>query len=201
MSHSFYTALLINPFDQTVSQVSIGRGKTELEDIYKLLECNMIETVCPSFGGIGERFVVDEEGLFKEDQKSFYVDGMRLYGKALYVGSKGSLFASPDMEIQALVEKISFVADPFRGWLETFLLEKGIGADHVFEYDLSNTFGMISVGAIVDQVCVLEPSMKEGIKLKMVQIDAANANIMDFLHFIGEYIVKMQVAGQCLQSA
>lgn len=108
MKKPAYEAILIDPFEKSLSKVEIGRGKDELKTIYDLLGCGMIETVCPSFGQTGDRIVVDEEGLFVEDQKFIYVDGMKLAGKALYVGNRGSLFATPEISIMQLSTRISF---------------------------------------------------------------------------------------------
>ncbi|MDD4969818.1 MAG: hypothetical protein PHT07_10365 [Paludibacter sp.] len=201
MTKSTYSAILIDPFTQTILSVNVERGKNELKNIYSLLGCSMIETVSPSFGNNGDRLVVDEEGLFKEDQACFYTDGLKLYGKALYVGTRGSLFDTPEISIEELGAKINFNADPFRGWLETFLDEKGIGVEHTFEYDISNNFVMVSVGAIVDQVCYSDAHTKETVKQKIVEIDFVNGNVLDFFSFLGKYIAQQQVQSGCLKSA
>lgn len=201
MQKSTYSAILIDPFAKTLSVVSVERGKNELKDIYSLMGCCMIETASPSFGNDGDRLVADEEGLFKEEQASFYTDGLKLYGKVLYVGTRGSLFDSPEISIEELSEKISFDADPFRGWLETFLSEKEISVDYTFEYDIGSNFIIISVGAIVNQVCCLDAHTKGTVKQKIVEIDFVNGNVLDFFSFLGEYLAQQQVQSGCLKSA
>lgn len=110
---SAYEAILIDPFAKSFSKVKIERGENELNNIYDLLGCRMIETVSPSFGHSGDRIIVDEEGLFLEEQKVFYVDGMILAGKGLYVGNKGSLFDSPEISVVQLSTQVSFTSEPF----------------------------------------------------------------------------------------
>lgn len=87
---STYKAILINPVDETFTDVTIDRSG-ELENLYGLLDCDLIETVSPIFGEPGDRIVCDEEGLFKEGQFFFAAPGgLRIVGKALYVGGIGS---------------------------------------------------------------------------------------------------------------
>lgn len=195
MPKSTYTAILIDPFLKSFSKVSIERGENELKNIYALLDCDLIETVSPSFGEAGDRVVIDEEGLFKCEQAFFFMDGMRLAGKALYVGNYGSLFATPEISLMELSSRIGFNADPYRQWIETFLDEKGIDVEHTFEYNREDGFALISVGAIVEQICVSGADVQRAIKNKLAYIDFRNGDVLDFLRFLGADMAGRQMAG------
>lgn len=75
-------ALLIDPFTQTTTEVDMGNGK--LDDLKKAisLENGLIDIV---FLGHGYDLIVDDEGLFKKDQKFFLLSGSTtiLAGKCL----------------------------------------------------------------------------------------------------------------------
>ena len=75
--------LLINPFDKTVTPVYYDG---ELSSLYALLGCTTVDCVCC---GRYDLFV-DDEGLFKPDQKFFAVfdyPHQPLAGMALAVGT------------------------------------------------------------------------------------------------------------------
>lgn len=183
-----YTAYLIDPFAQNGTSVNINRGEEELEQIYALTGCELIATATPSFGRPGDRIVIDDEGLFKDEQAFFYADGQRFAGKALYVGTSDSLFQTPDITLEAVMAQVGFNADPFRQWLETFLSEKKIPLDHTFTFDIANGFASITVGAIVDQICISDSGTKKTIKEKIVRIDFCNDDVLHFFNFLGARI-------------
>lgn len=189
---SAYSAYLIDPFAKSISKVEISRGENELKAIYKLMDCHTIDTITPSFGKQGDRIVVDDKGLFVEGQQFFYVDGYKIGGKALYVGNFGSKFATPEISISELFDRVSFSADAFRKWLDTFLDEKGISTEHSFEYDDNDGFAMVSVGAIVDAISASNETVKETVKHKLVQIDFHNGDALYFFRFLGANLVKTQ---------
>ena len=70
----------INPFDQTIKEVDV---LDNLEDIYNLLGCRTMDAV-----GIDESNVlyIDDEGLLKDEQRYFNINGRNLAGNGLVMG-------------------------------------------------------------------------------------------------------------------
>lgn len=190
---SEYTALLIDPFTKSISSVTIPRGEGELKSICRYMNCSIIDTVSPAFGESGDRIIVDDEGLFVENQEFFYVDGIKLAGKALYVGNFGSKFASPKMTAAELFSLISFVADPFGQWLDSFLDEKGIDLNDSFEFD-NGGFALISVGAVIEAIRSSDNKTKAIIKEKLVGIDFINGDVMHFFRFLAQNMADSAAA-------
>ncbi|TDA65784.1 hypothetical protein E0765_04700 [Sulfuricurvum sp. IAE1] len=191
---SKYEAILIDPFAKSISKVEIERGENELKQIYKLLGCRTIDAIPSGIGEKGDRLIVDDEGLFVDGQKFFYINGMKLAGKALYVGNFGSKFGTPEIGVAQLSSLVGFNGDPFRAWIETFLDEKGIDMGHSFTYDSDVGFALISVGAIVDQMCVSNANIKAAIQSKIVEIDFKNGDVLHYFRFLGQFMANQQLA-------
>ena len=102
-------AILIDPFTETVSQVTLV--DTKLQTIYSLLECDLI-TITSAFG---VDMVLDDEGLLKNSDKQKYFKvgiGSQPYaGKALLVGTneEGDFAPLPDdVTTEKVFEKVIF---------------------------------------------------------------------------------------------
>jgi hypothetical protein len=100
---------LINPFDQTIKQVTLEKENT-LQQIYALCDCSLIDGVY----SIDDHTVfVDDEGLYVENQRYFKLCGQPLAGKALVLGA-GEEGDSTDAELwveDILEERIDWVAE------------------------------------------------------------------------------------------
>lgn len=102
-------AILIDPFTETVSQVTLV--DTKLKTIYNLLGCNLI-TITSAFG---VDMILDDEGLLKDSASQRYfkigIDSQPYAGKALLVGSDAEgNFASlqKDITTEEVFEKVIF---------------------------------------------------------------------------------------------
>ena len=102
-------AILIDPFTETVSQVTLV--DTKLQTIYSLLGCDLI-TITSAFGA---DMVLDDEGLLKDSVSQRYfkigIDSQPYAGKALLVGSDAEgNFASlqKDITTEEVFEKVIF---------------------------------------------------------------------------------------------
>lgn len=97
---------LINPFDQTIAPVYYDG---ELSSMYALLQCNCVTVAgCPRYD-----LFVDDEGLFKPEQKHFFCfdyPSQPLAGMALVAGcdSQGNA-VPPDITLEELEDRIMFV--------------------------------------------------------------------------------------------
>ena len=102
-------AILIDPFTETVSQVTLV--DTKLKTIYNLLGCDLI-TITSAFGA---DMVLDDEGLLKDSTSQRYfkigINSQPYAGKALLVGSdeEGNFASLPEnLTTEKVFEKVIF---------------------------------------------------------------------------------------------
>lgn len=74
---------LINPFDRTVTEVPYNG---DYNQIYQHIECDTFDVARVNEHGDG--IFVDDEGLFREEQRFFWIDSypQPLAGRGLYMG-------------------------------------------------------------------------------------------------------------------
>lgn len=93
-------AILIDPFTETVSQVTLV--DTKLQTYYNLLECDLI-TVTGFADGVD--MILDDEGLLKDSKSQAYfkmgIGSQPFAGKALLVG------ATPDGDFASLPDNVT----------------------------------------------------------------------------------------------
>lgn len=111
-------AILIDPFTETVSQVTLV--DTKLKTIYNLLGCDLI-TITSAFG---VDMILDDEGLLKDSASQRYfkigIDSQPYAGKALLVGSdeEGNFASLPEnLTTEKVFEKTIFF-NPSKNHLE-----------------------------------------------------------------------------------
>jgi hypothetical protein len=100
-------AILIDPFEMTVSEVGYGG---EMVDIYRLIDADLFTVA--GFGEDGDGVYVDDEGLFKATQRFFKLDGypQPLAGKGLVLGSNdGGESVAPVTTLEAVRASIRWV--------------------------------------------------------------------------------------------
>jgi hypothetical protein len=79
----------------------------------------------------------------------------------------------------------------FNKWLNTFIEEKGLNTDHVFEVE-GPVYGMnfIPLEALVEVIKGAPKHEQEGIKTMIVRLDFANAKIMPYFEHLAKAIAK-----------
>ena len=100
-------AILIDPFEMTVSEVDYGG---ELADIYRLIDADLFTVA--GFGEDGDGVYVDDEGLSKATQRFFKLDGypQPLAGKGLVLGSNdGGESVAPVTTLEAVRAAVRWV--------------------------------------------------------------------------------------------
>jgi hypothetical protein len=106
------TAYLIDPFAREVTRVTLetqAGSAAELEEIYRLLDCGIIEAVTP-VNAQGDVIFVDEEGKVANSRRTQQYFLCRLWpyeplaGKALWIGS------TPNGEVVSARSELSYVA-------------------------------------------------------------------------------------------
>jgi hypothetical protein len=75
-------AVFIDVHNQSVSEIMVPR-ENRLQELYDVLGCSMVQrtTIDPSHD-----LIIDEEGLFKEDNPAFAMGGYMFVGNALIMG-------------------------------------------------------------------------------------------------------------------
>ncbi len=101
------TAYLIDPFAQTIEAVE---WNGDYHHIYKLIDAEMYD--CARINEHGDGIFVDDEGLFKEEQKFFLFEDYHnpLAGKGLVLGcdAEGESVA-PHITLEELRAKTTWV--------------------------------------------------------------------------------------------
>ena len=80
--------VLIDPSSRSIKLVEVS-DKVSLKELYKHLECNMIEMANPNstFVKWQDTLIVDEEGLFKQGQQFFKIGGQAYAGRGLILST------------------------------------------------------------------------------------------------------------------
>ena len=81
-------------------------------------------------------------------------------------------------------------SEEFKTWLNTFVEEKGLNTDHVFEVE-GDDWGtnFIPLGNVIEWVLLNASDKDKGIiKDKVVQIDFHNGDVMDFFKYIATWM-------------
>ena len=100
-------AILIDPFDQSVSKVNV---KNELQSLYEVMQCSLIEVVyLPS----NQLFIIDEEGKLKKNR--WFTIGANSYaGRCLLVDdSPEGEFVSSTADIDSIANMLYFEEEGF----------------------------------------------------------------------------------------
>lgn len=100
-------AILIDPFARTVTQV---QWNGDYHHIYELTQCDTYD--CARINRHGDGVFVDDEGLFKEEQAFFLIEGYPtpLAGRGLLLGcDEEGESVTPHMSLEEAREAVMFV--------------------------------------------------------------------------------------------
>ena len=102
-------AILINPADQSVTEITIG---TDYKEISKVIDCDLFS--CPVDFENGDTMYCDDEGLFKEQEGGIIMQDWAypILGKILILGTNRSNGKSIDAksDIKTLASQINWVS-------------------------------------------------------------------------------------------
>tara|TARA_Y100000034_G_scaffold125078_1_gene174172 strand:- start:44 stop:424 length:381 start_codon:yes stop_codon:yes gene_type:complete len=104
-------AILINPFDKTIKDVTITH---DFKDIQILCNFSIFNIVSPFWDTIhhhNNRMYIDDEGLYKPDQRYFKLHGNNYAGKALIVGIDEDENTSTSFELQDIKDFVTWLPD------------------------------------------------------------------------------------------
>ena len=102
-------AVFIDAHNQSVSEVEIPREE-RLQALYKQLGCSIVErtTIDPNHD-----LIIDEEGLFKQDNPAFAIGGYMFVGDALIMGVdiESGEWTDHEIDIEGLSAAIIFPSE------------------------------------------------------------------------------------------
>lgn len=100
-------AILIDPFDQSVSKVYV---KNELQSLYEVMQCSLIEVVYLPYN---QRLIIDEEGRLKKN-RWFTIGDNSYAGRCLLVDdSPEGEFVSSTADIDSIANMLYFEEEGF----------------------------------------------------------------------------------------
>ena len=109
MEKTFDKAVFIDVHNQTISEVEVPREE-RLQALYDQLGCTMVQrtTINPDHD-----LIIDEEGLFKEDNPSFAMGGYMFVGNALIMGviPEEGEWVDHDIDIERLQGALLFPSE------------------------------------------------------------------------------------------
>jgi hypothetical protein len=108
MEYEMIDAILIDPFDHSVSKVYV---KNELQSMYKVMQCSLIEVVyLPS----NQLLIIDEEGRLKSNNRWFTIGDNSYAGRCLLVDdSPDGEFVSTTTDIDDIANTLYFEEEGF----------------------------------------------------------------------------------------
>lgn len=79
----------------------------------------------------------------------------------------------------------------FRTWLNTFISEKELDLEHVFEVE-GPEWGMNSIplGVIVEHMMIAPKSEQDAIKNMIIRIDFRNGDVLDYFKHLAKALVQ-----------
>lgn len=72
----------------------------------------------------------------------------------------------------------------FTQWLDTFVQEKGINTEEVFEVNGPSGSNFIPVACVIEQIKAFDADTREMAKRRIVQIDFKNGDVLHFFKYI-----------------
>jgi hypothetical protein len=105
------TGILIDPTTRTITEVEVANydGRTFLNAMYKLLDCQTIEAV--RFDRIKHTLWCDEEGLFKRGNPAFRYEGVgqeMFVGKAIVLADRGEHCADCKLTVEDVTHFVAW---------------------------------------------------------------------------------------------
>lgn len=82
----------------------------------------------------------------------------------------------------------------FAKWFETFLSEKGVNEDQVFDLEANGLVHSIPVSVVIEHIYITSAKEKAAIKDMIVKIDFHNGNVAHYFEHLAQVIAN-QYAG------
>jgi hypothetical protein len=76
----------------------------------------------------------------------------------------------------------------FNKWLDTFVEEKGLDTEQLFEAEGPSGLNIIPLGVVLDHIKITTPAEKAAIKRMVVRIDFVNGDVTDYFRYLAQVI-------------
>lgn len=77
-------------------------------------------------------------------------------------------------------------------WLNKFIDETDLDREHIFEINYEGTLHSMDFETVVNSIIALPAENQRKIKNTIVKIDSHNGNIMHYLNYVAEGLVKFK---------
>lgn len=74
----------------------------------------------------------------------------------------------------------------FAQWLDTFVQEKNLDTEHIFEVEGDGGANYIPLGCVIEQIKVFSDALQANVKRNIVKIDFANGDVLHFFEHIAK---------------
>lgn len=82
----------------------------------------------------------------------------------------------------------------FQTWLTTMLTEKGIDVEtFAFEFEIDGWDHYMPIAVVIEYLSNLPARARAQFKLKMVALDFANGDVLDFVEYVARGIASGQI--------
>ncbi len=72
----------------------------------------------------------------------------------------------------------------FNKWLDTFVSEKGLNTEEVFEVEGPSGYHLIPLGVVIEHMKITTREEQNKIKDMLVKIDCTNGDVVDFFRWL-----------------
>lgn len=78
----------------------------------------------------------------------------------------------------------------FPEWLDTFLEEKEIDLEAIFELETENALNLIPVGVVVEHMKLAPPCEQQAIQHMLIKLDFFHADVLGFFKHLAQAIAR-----------
>lgn len=151
----------------------------------------------------GDVFYIGEKGFtiieINNETMSIYDNNFPLYQETVEIKSIIDRIAENPvndylkenrlLEKQTVTHEQENIDISFNNWLDTFIDEKGISLDDIFEIEENGEHHIFEIGNIVENIKATSPKEQAEIKDMLVKIDFYNGDVIDYFKHLAKALV------------
>ncbi len=151
----------------------------------------------------GDVFYIGEKGFtiiaINNEKMSIYDNEFPLYQETVEIKSiieriaenpvNDYLKEDRPIEEQSATKEQENIDISFNNWLDTFIDEKGISLDDIFEIEENGEHHIFEIGNIVENIKATSPKEQAEIKDMLVKIDFHNGDVIDYFKHLAKALI------------
>lgn len=151
----------------------------------------------------GDVFYIGEKGFtiiaINNEKMSIYDNEFPLYQETVEIKSiidriaenpvNDYLKEDKPTEKQSATKEQENIDISFNNWLDTFIDEKGISLDDIFEIEENGEHHIFEIGNIVENIKATSPKEQAEIKDMLVKIDFHNGDVIDYFKHLAKALI------------